>query len=119
MKKTMRKLAAAVLGLCLLISGLWIAPVQADASGGDGWVGAWSTSPVEFNLKKMLDLDWIKCDVGLHNLTFRTRIQPTISGEDVRITLSNEFGTGPLTVDTVSVAKGYEKLPMDEKKRDL
>lgn len=111
MKKTMRKLAAAVLGLCLLISGLWIAPVQADASGGDGWVGAWSTSPVEFNLKKMLDLDWIKCDVGLHNLTFRTRIQPTISGEDVRITLSNEFGTGPLTVDTVSVAKGYEKLP--------
>ena len=111
MKKTMRKLAAAVLGLCLLISGLWIAPVQADASGGDGWVGAWSTSPVEFNLKKMLDMEWIKCDLGLRNLTFRTRIQPTISGEDVRITLSNEFGTGPLTVDTVSVAKGYEKLP--------
>ena len=111
MKKMMRKLAAAVLGVCLLISGLWIAPVQAEASGGDGWVGAWSTSPVEFNLKKMLDMEWIKCDLGLRNLTFRTRIQPTISGEDVRITLSNEFGTGPLTVDTVSVAKGYEKLP--------
>lgn len=111
MKKMMRKFAAAVLGLCLLISGLWMAPVQADASGGDGWVGAWSTSPVEFNLKKMLDMEWIKCDLGLRNLTFRTRIQPTISGEDVRITLSNEFGTGPLTVDTVSVAKGYEKLP--------
>ena len=111
MKKTMRKLAAAVLGLCLLISGLWIAPVQADASGGDGWVGAWSTSPVEFNLKKMLDMEWIKCDLGLRNLTFRTRLQPTISGEDVRITLSNEFGTGPLTIDTASVAKGYEKLP--------
>lgn len=111
MKKTMRKLAAVVLGLCLLISGLWIAPVQADASGGDGWVGAWSTSPVEFNLKKMLDMEWIQCDFGLRNLTFRTRIQPTIAGEDVRITLSNEFGTGPLTIDTVSVAKGYEKLP--------
>lgn len=111
MKKMMRKLAAAVLGLCLLISGLWMAPVQADASGGDGWVGAWSTSPVEFNLKKMLDMEWIKCDLGLRNLTFRTRIQPTISGEDVRIALSNEFGTGPLTIDTASVAKGYEKLP--------
>ena len=74
-------------------------------------MGAWSTSPVEFNLKKMLDLEWIKCDAGLRNLTFRTRIQPTISGEDVRITLSNEFGTGPLTVNTVSVAKGYEYLP--------
>lgn len=111
MKKMMRKFAAAVLGLCLLISGLWMAPVQADAAGGDGWVGAWSTSPVEFNLKKMLDMEWIKCDLGLRNLTFRTRIQPTISGEDVRITLSNEFGTGPLTIDTASVAKGYEKLP--------
>lgn len=111
MKKMMRKFAAAVLGLCLLISGLWMAPVQADASGGDGWVGAWSTSPVEFNLKKMLDMEWIKCDLGLRNLTFRTRIQPTISGEDVRITLSNEFGIGPLTIDTASVAKGYEKLP--------
>lgn len=111
MKKMMRKFAAAVLGLCLLISGLWMAPVQADASGGDGWVGAWSTSPVEFNLKKMLDMEWIKCDLGLRNLTFRTRLQPTISGEDVRITLSNEFGTGPLTIDTASVAKGYEKLP--------
>lgn len=111
MKKMMRKLAAAVLGLCLLISGLWMAPVQADSSGGDGWVGAWSTSPVEFNLKKMLDMEWIKCDLGLRNLTFRTRLQPTISGEDVRITLSNEFGTGPLTIDTASVAKGYEKLP--------
>ena len=111
MKKMMRKLAAAVLGVCLLISGLWIAPVQAEASGGDGWVGAWSTSPVEFNLKKMLDMEWIKCDLGLRNLTFRTRNHPTISGEDVRITLSNEFGTGPLTINTTSVAKGYEKLP--------
>ena len=66
---------------------------------------------MEFNLKKMLDLDWIKCDLGLRNLTFRTRIQPTVSGEDVRITLSNEFGTGPLTIHTASIAKGYEKLP--------
>ena len=111
MKHVMKKFAAAILGLCLLLTGICITPVPAQAASADGWVGAWSTSPVEFNLKKMLDLDWIKCDVGLRNLTFRTRIQPTISGEDVRITLSNEFGTGPLTVDTVSVAKGYEKLP--------
>ena len=111
MKHVMKKLAAAILSLSLLLTGICITPVPTQAASVDGWVGAWSTSPVEFNLKKMLDLDWIKCDLGLRNLTFRTRIQPTISGEDVRITLSNEFGTGPLTVDTVSVAKGYEKLP--------
>ena len=112
MKNIKKKIMAAVLGLCLLLTGMCITPVsQVMAASDDGWVGAWSTSPVEFNLKKMLDMDWIKCDAGLRNLTFRTRIQPTISGEDVRITLSNEFGTGPLTVDTISIAKGYERLP--------
>ena len=111
MQRVKKQIAAAILGLCLLVSGIWIVPTQAEASSGDGWVGAWSTSPVEFNLKKMLEMEWIDCDFGLRNLTFRTRIQPTISGEDVRITLSNVFGTGPLTIDTVSVAKGYERLP--------
>ena len=112
MKNVKKRIMAAVLGLCLLLTGMCIAPVsQVRAASDDGWVGAWSTSPVEFNLKKMLEMDWIKCDAGLRNLTFRTRIQPTISGEDVRITLSNEFGTGPLTVDTISIAKGYERLP--------
>lgn len=111
MKRVKKQIVAAILGLCLLVSGIWIVPAQAETSSGDGWVGAWSTSPVEFNLKKMLDMEWIDCDFGLRNLTFRTRIQPTISGEDVRITLSNVFGTGPLTIDTVSVAKGYERLP--------
>ena len=111
MKRVKKQIVAAILGLCLLVTGVWIVPTQAEASSGDGWVGAWSTSPVEFNLKKMLDMEWIDCDFGLRNLTFRTRLQPTISGEDVRITLSNVFGTGPLTIDTVSVAKGYERLP--------
>ena len=112
MKRLAKRMTAVFLSLCLLLAGLCAAPtVPAKAAADEGWVGAWSTSPVEFNLKKMLDLEWIKCDAGLRNLTFRTRIQPTISGEDVRITLSNEFGTGPLTVNTVSVAKGYEYLP--------
>ena len=85
MKRVMKKLAAAILGLSLLLTSICITPVPTQAASADGWVGAWSTSPVEFNLKKMLDLDWIKCDLGLRNLTFRTRIQPTISGEDVRL----------------------------------
>lgn len=111
MKRVKKQIMAAVLSLCLLVSGICIVPVRTEAASGDGWVGAWSTSPVEFNLKKMLDMEWIDCDFGLSNLTFRTRIRPSISGEDVRITLSNVFGTGPLTINTVSVAKGYERLP--------
>lgn len=80
------------------------------ATTGDGWIGAWSTTPVKFNLKEILELSCIKKDIGLHNLMFRTRIQPTVSGEDVRLTLSNEFGTGPLTVQEMTVAKGCEKV---------
>ena len=73
MKHVMKKLAAAILSLSLLLTGICITPVPTQAASADGWVGAWSTSPVEFNLKKMLDLDWIKCDLGLRNLTFRRR----------------------------------------------
>lgn len=111
MKKSKRIAAVFLIFCCLIISNLSAFPVKAETDDSGGWVGAWSTSPVEFNLKKMLDLEWIKCDAGLKNLTFRTRIQPTISGNDVRITLSNVFGTQPLTIDTVSIAKGCEYLP--------
>lgn len=113
MKIIKQKLSAFVLALCLLLTCISVMPAYHVKAVDDSsaWIGAWSTSPVEFNLKKMLDIDWIKCDLGLRNLTFRTRIQPTVSGEDVRITLSNEFGTGPLTINTASIAKGYEKLP--------
>ena len=51
MKRVKKQIVAAILGLCLLVTGVWIVPTQAEASSGDGWVGAWSTSPVEFNLK--------------------------------------------------------------------
>lgn len=113
MKIIKQKLSAFILALCLSLTCISVMPAYHAKASDDSsaWIGAWSTSPVEFNLKKMLDLDWIKCDLGLRNLTFRTRIQPTVSGKDVRITLSNEFGTGPLTINTASIAKGYEKLP--------
>lgn len=110
MKTTCKRITGIFLALVLVC--LCLFPQQAVAKSTDnGWVGAWSTSPVEFNLKKMLDLDFIPCEVGLKNLTFRTRLQPTISGSQIRFTLSNEFGTGPLTIDAVTVGRGYEKLP--------
>ena len=51
-KRAKRSIWAAVLAICLLLSGLWLYPGRAQAASADGWVGAWSTSPVEFNLKK-------------------------------------------------------------------
>ncbi|MDO4941550.1 MAG: GDSL-type esterase/lipase family protein [Lachnospiraceae bacterium] len=100
----------AVLGIFISIFGMKSGNIlAADFKAEENWVGAWSTSPVQFNLKKILDLGDIKCEPGLHNLTFRTKLQPTISGEDLRVTLTNEFGTGPMTVDAMTVARGYEK----------
>ena len=111
MKKICRRMTSILLAVLLVGLCVFIPPVQAASTENSGWVGAWSTSPVEFNLKKMMNLDFIKCEAGLKNLTFRTRLQPTISGSQIRFTLTNEFGTGPLTIDTVTVGRGYEKLP--------
>ena len=56
MRRLAKRIIAAVLGFCLLFTAMCTVPAaEAEASSGDGWVGAWSTSPVEFNLKKMLD----------------------------------------------------------------
>ena len=111
MKKICKRMTSILLAVLLVGLCVFMPPVQAASTENNGWVGAWSTSPVEFNLKKMLHLDFIKCEAGLKNLTFRTRLQPTISGSQIRFTLTNEFGTGPLTIDAVTVGRGYEKLP--------
>lgn len=111
MKMTRRRILSVFLVVVLMCVSLICPQAQAKTLSEDGWVGAWSTSPVEFNLKKMLHLDFLPCEAGLKNLTFRTRLQPTISGSQIRFTLSNEFGTGPLTIDAVTVGRGYEALP--------
>lgn len=113
MKKLKSFVTAILLSVCLLFvfsANSAALAADTDSQAEENWIGAWSTSPVEFNLKEILKLGCIKYDAGLHNLMFRTRIQPTVSGEDLRVTLSNEFGTGPLTVDAMTVARGYEKL---------
>lgn len=106
------RLLSLALAFCLAFSALFTVPAAAYSAESDtdesGWIGAWSTSPVEFNLEKILDLS--DCDLGLHNLMFRTRLQPTVSGSQLRVTLTNEYGTGPLTVNTMTVARGYESV---------
>lgn len=112
MRRVWRRCAGALLAAVLVVLCVWSVPTSARAAGnGDDWVGAWSTSPVQFDWKEMLGLSCIKGEYGLRNLTFRTRLQPTISGEDIRFTLSNLYGTGPLTIDSMTVGRGYEKLP--------
>lgn len=113
MRKFKSFLTTILLTICLLTvftADSAVLAADTDTASEENWIGAWSTSPVKFNLKEILNMGCIKRDTGLHNLMFRTRIQPTVSGENMRVTLSNEFGTGPLTVDAMTVARGCEKL---------
>lgn len=105
--KISKKIIAVLLSAFMIV--VCMQPMGVSAKEDDNWVGAWSTSPVEFNLKKILNLNCIENEYGLHNLTFRTRLQPTIEGKKIRITLSNVYGTGDMVVDAVTVAKGSEK----------
>lgn len=112
MRQVWRRCAGVWLAAVLALLCVWSLPVSARAAEQSGdWVGAWSTSPVQFSWKEILGLSCIQREYGLRNLTFRTRLQPTISGEDIRFTLSNLYGTGPLTIDAMTVGRGYEKLP--------
>lgn len=75
----------------------------------ENWVGAWSTTPVQFDPAKFLNLKNGQFKHGLPHLTFRTEIRPTIGGDNIRVTLSNAFGKYPLTVDAMTAGKGDEK----------
>lgn len=61
------------------------------APSGQTWTGSWA-EPVE------------KTVTGGTNYTIREAIRPTLSGNTVRIKLSNSMGTAPLTVSHVSIA---------------
>lgn len=94
--------------ICLITLSMCLFPSIHDSYAQENWVGSWATSPVEFSGKKLLNNDNLK-DIGLHHLTFRTVITPTLTGERMRITLSNTFGTGEMAVDEVTIAKTTTK----------
>jgi lysophospholipase L1-like esterase len=60
------------------------------------WVGTWATAPLgAVNAKK---------EVGASDQTFRQIVRVSLGGAAVRVTLSNEFGTEPLTIGAASIA---------------
>lgn len=92
---------------CLVTIALCLFPSTTSSYSQENWVGSWSTSPVEFSVQKFFGNRFK--DFGLHHLTFRTVIKPTLTGETVRLTFSNTYGTGPMTIDAVTIAKTISK----------
>ncbi|XEC95805.1 GDSL-type esterase/lipase family protein [Paenibacillus tarimensis] len=59
------------------------------------WVGTWMASPIQ-------------TVAGFADLTYRTTFNTHISGDMVRVRLSNVFGQQPLTIDDVYVGRQLE-----------
>ena len=72
-------------------------------SGGSGgstlaWVGTWATGP------QLTETGNNPPSPGLTNNTLRQVVFSSISGSQLRLRLSNEFGDGPVTINAVHIA---------------
>ena len=73
----------------------------ASAASSDHWVGTWATSP--FAAANHTDPSGA-LQMGSADTTFREIVHVSLGGSVVRIILSNEFGTDPLTIGAANIA---------------
>ncbi|MBB5935177.1 SGNH/GDSL hydrolase family protein [Streptomyces zagrosensis] len=66
----------------------------APASAGN-WIGTWSTAPVAAEPRNVN---------GFPDMSIRNVVRISVGGEQLRIRLSNHYGTRPLTISHASVA---------------
>lgn len=90
-----------------LTFGFSFSALNVSANNEEGhWIGAWSASQTE--AWTTVDWDGGFSQDGFENETIRMIVNPTASGKEVRIRLSNEFGEQPLTFEKVTVADTEE-----------
>ncbi len=65
---------------------------------GSHWLGGWATGPQAPTLENVVSMR------GFHNVTLREIAFMTGAGSEVRIHLTNAYGTRPLTIGRASVA---------------
>ncbi|HZN77784.1 MAG TPA: SGNH/GDSL hydrolase family protein [Micromonosporaceae bacterium] len=74
--------------------------VPATAGPPDHWVGTWASSPVRGTTTATCPAG----DAAVTNQTVRNIVFASVSGDTVRVRLTNAFGTAALTVGSASVA---------------
>ncbi|MDC3417572.1 SGNH/GDSL hydrolase family protein [Aquibacillus salsiterrae] len=79
--------------------------VTADNKIGS-WIGAWATS--QMAAWTTVDWDGGFSENGFDDETIRMIVNPTASGEEVKVRLSNEFGEKPLTFGKATIGKTDE-----------
>ena len=69
------------------------APGRPGAGGDGGWAGSWYAAP-----------SWNSTELGSGPVTVRNVVHLSIGGSQVRLRLTNAFGSAPLTIQQVTVA---------------
>ena len=64
----------------------------------DAWVATWAASP------EPADTDASEPLLNIENQTVRERVRVSVGGPQIRLRLSNEFGSAPLLIGSVTVA---------------
>ncbi|WP_404328120.1 hypothetical protein [Mesobacillus maritimus] len=106
-----RKIAFILIVVLIIGTGL-IPSFKGESAGaetlgnGGHWIGAWSASQTA--AWETVDWDGGVSREGYSNQTIRMIVHPNASGSAVRIRLSNEYGTKPLTFGKVTIAETKE-----------
>jgi lysophospholipase L1-like esterase len=80
----------------LLSSTLLLSPLAIAQQAK--WIATWTASP------SLFDPDPAEPFANLNNQTVRERLRITLGGNQIRLRISNEYGTAPLQIGRVSVA---------------
>jgi lysophospholipase L1-like esterase len=82
---------------CALVSFLLYVPAQFGAVPNT-WIATWATSPQSGTPNPREPL------LNIENQTVRERVRVSIGGSQIRVRLSNEFGSSPLPIGSATVA---------------
>ena len=100
MERTMKALrrlshrAVFAIAALSLVCGAVLAGEDRDRAEGEGWVAVWGASPSD-------------TAAPMPGVTIREHVRLSLGGDQIRIRLSNRFGTSPLTVGPVHVASQH------------
>lgn len=99
----MRRRLSWLLLCSILIAAFRVAGAEATALARGSWLGSWASSQQIPEPENALPAP------ALRDATLRQIVHLTVGGKELRVRLSNEFGTAPLTILSVHVAAPLSK----------
>jgi len=95
----MSRLSIAAALVAALLGGASPRPAYAQAASAQpGWIASWASSP------QVGEADVDEPLANLDGQTVRQRVRMSVGGARLRVRLSNEFGSSPLTIGAASIA---------------